>query len=119
MMNDNDAIAIARECYPELDEMSANQLQVALGKEIADQRMYAEHAQRAYCHMTNDRITKPNTLPSAVIAVADDIASDETLCDRRTLISELREGLDSEAVAEFDRAVGEYDATLLPAEATA
>jgi len=64
-------------CYPDLDTMSRDDLVRALKAESSDVWMLERHVSRAYCWMTNDMISKPTTLPEAVIAVAEDIRSQE------------------------------------------
>lgn len=41
--------------------------------ELADFHMVVDHCSKVYDHFTNGRISKPQTLPSEVIAVAEDI----------------------------------------------
>lgn len=46
--------------------------------ELADFQMVIRHCAEIYCHVTDSRISKPNTLPSEVIAVADDLEAEHT-----------------------------------------
>lgn len=43
-----------------------------VGNELADYAMILDNVGKVYCHVTGGRISKANTLASAVIAVADD-----------------------------------------------
>jgi hypothetical protein len=45
-------------------------------KELYDFRMVMLGAAKVYCHITHDRISKPNTDPDAVIRVADDLQTE-------------------------------------------
>ena len=45
----------------------------AVQRELYDFNMLMENAAKVYCHITDGRISKLNTLPYAVITVADDL----------------------------------------------
>lgn len=44
----------------------------AVARELYDYGMILDSVPEVYCHVTGGRISKPNTLPGAVIAEADD-----------------------------------------------
>jgi len=48
-----------------------------LARELADYKMVIDHCTAVYCHVTRDRVSKPQTLPSVVIAIADDFATED------------------------------------------
>lgn len=52
-------------------------LKTELANEIKDIAMLVDHCSQAYCWMTNDLIGKANTLPDAVIAVAEGVRTKE------------------------------------------
>ena len=63
-------------------------------RELHDAQMYYDHCTRIYDHVTNGRVSKPNTLPSVVIAIHDDLRTKE--------IDEAREEGRQEAFDEED-----------------
>ena len=48
-----------------------------LADELADFRMVMDHCSEIYMHFSRGRISKPNTLPREVIAVAEDCDTEE------------------------------------------
>lgn len=47
-----------------------------LKRELHDYKTLLDNVPEVYCHITNNRISKPNTLASVVIAVADDCTNE-------------------------------------------
>ena len=48
-----------------------------LARELSDYKMVIDHCTAVYCHVTRGRVSKPQTLPGEVIAIADDFATED------------------------------------------
>lgn len=88
-----DIIAAIDEVAPDPDKPLVQRVR----DEMHDYRMVIEHCTKAYYHMTNGRISKPNTLFSEVQAVAEDCLTElvqeetrELEQERDALLSRLR-----------------------------
>lgn len=53
--------------YPELQNMTRDELIVALSNEAYDSDLFAGYLSEIYCHITNGRISKPGVSPDTVI----------------------------------------------------
>jgi hypothetical protein len=63
--------------------------------EFADFQMVIDHCSKIYAHVTNGRISKPNTLPSVVLSVAEELEEERTT-------EAIREALDGIEVDDED-----------------
>lgn len=61
-----------------LDRGEVVSLGERVAREMADLAMLCHHCTTVYMHMTDGRISKPNTLPSEVIGVAEDLEQERT-----------------------------------------
>lgn len=68
-----DTLAAIDAALPPLDADETKPLGQRVADEMADYAMVIDHASRVFCDITSGRISKPNTLPEVVIAVADDL----------------------------------------------
>lgn len=125
---------IVAEVYPHHTTMSRGQLLQALDNELADVQMVAAGARKVFDHVTGGKVSKPNTDPTMVCALADDectkVCEEETATLKklirsqyyeveaikhekgamRTLIREARDNLefgrDGDAIEALEKAVG-------------
>lgn len=64
--------------------------------EFADFQMLVEHCSKIYYHVTDGQISKPNTIPEAVIRVAEDLESERIRAALEEAADELAQLLQSE-----------------------
>jgi len=78
----------------------------AIDDELHDYAMVMDHCTKIYDHFSRGRISKPNTLPSAVIVVAEDLLTEDIQEATKELEDRLTE-LDS--ALEFSKAITTSD----------
>lgn len=85
-----------RECYPNIDTMTREELATALENELHDLSLVAHGASKVFCEITGSQASKPLTDPDVIIALAADQMNrwcdDELKQMREQLTTLLRDG---------------------------
>lgn len=81
-----------RECYPNVDVMTREELIVALSNELRDVRMLDSHCSQIYDYATGCRVSKSQTLPRVVMGLIDDHVTE--LCE--TAVADARDEWEAE-----------------------
>ena len=71
-----------------------------LARELADFQMVIDHCEKTYCYFSRGKVSKAQTLPEVVIAIADDADSEELAGRRRAVMAALARGPGLEALKE-------------------